>query len=237
MAQLTDALAATVSVITAMGALGTAAFGLVDATKAFGGGVSNVGFASVAKALKPFEPALDRATPDWRTTLRANWINGVAKEDQKTAAKTLIRLGISADIVPTLAAAGHVDAVELARVLAAIQSGAPLTAQDAEVFGRLNAVLDAAMDAGFELGDQRYRNASKLLAGALSVGLANWAGYLLKDTAALGALHPAGGHFGELAVFLWASFVGLVAVPIAPMAKDLASSLQTAAAAVTSLRP
>lgn len=81
MSFVSSALATTVSAITAMGALGTAAFGLVDATKVFGGGVSNVGFGAIVRALEPFNAALESATPNWRATLRANWINGVAKED------------------------------------------------------------------------------------------------------------------------------------------------------------
>jgi hypothetical protein len=188
MSQITEALATTVSVITAMGALGTAAFGLVDATKVFGGGVSNIGFGSIERALRPFGTALESATPDWRATLRANWINGVAKEDQKTAAKTLIRLGISATNVDALATAGHVDQAELHKALDAIGTGAPLSVADAQVFGRFNAVIDAVMDAGYELGEQRYRNACKLVAGVIAVLLALWAGFLVKDLALPGTL-------------------------------------------------
>jgi hypothetical protein len=227
MASWTDAVGVTVSIITAMGALGTAAFGVIDATKAFGGGISNIGFSSVLEALGPYKPALDRATLDWRATLRANWINGVAKEDQKTAAKTLIRLGISSTNVQALAGAGGVDPVVLSRVLAAIESGQPLSVPDAQVFGRLNAVIDAAMDAGFERGDQQYRNASKLAAGVLSVFLAWWAAFLLRDAPPSTLPVEIGAH-----LFWWATLVGVLAVPVAPVAKDLASSLQSAAAAV-----
>ena len=228
MASWTDAIAVTVSIITAMGALGTAAFGLVDASKAFDGGVSNVGFGAVLKALTPFQPALARATGGWRATLRANWINGVAKEDQKTAAKTLVRLGISSTDVEALAGAGGVDATALANVLKVVESGQPLSVQDAQVFGRLNAVIDAAMDAGFERGDQQYRNASKLAAGVFALILAWWAAYLLGDAPA-GTL-PSAIH---ARLFWWSTLVGVLAVPVAPIAKDLASSLQAAAAAVS----
>ena len=232
MAQITDALAATVSGITAMGALGTAAFGLVDATKAFNGGVSNFGFRSILSALAPFRPALERATPGWRATLRANWINGVAKEDQKTTAKTLIRLGISTTNVAALALAGHVDEADLRRVLTAVEEGTPLMVADAQVFGRFNAVIDAVMDAGYELGDQRYRNASKLAAGLVAVALALWAGWFAQSLPVVSALR--GGSYLFSPLFWWSMFAGAVAVPIAPIAKNLASSLQSAAAAVAS---
>ncbi|WP_394890517.1 hypothetical protein ACG873_03825 [Mesorhizobium sp. AaZ16] len=45
-------------VIAATAALGTASFGLVDASKALRGGISNVGFGFIRKALQPFQAAL-----------------------------------------------------------------------------------------------------------------------------------------------------------------------------------
>lgn len=233
MSQVTDALASTVSVITAMGALGTAAFGLVDATKAFGGGISNIGFSAILAALKPFEAALMQATPNWRATLRSNWINGAAKDDQKTAAKTLIRLGISAANVNALATAGHVDPIELQHALTAIEQGAALSVADAQLLGRLNAVIDAAMDAGYELGDQHYRNASKLTAGLVAIGLAVWAGFLVQNLPFAAALDVNPQEYIGSRLFWWALFAGAISVPIAPIAKNLASSLQDAAATVT----
>jgi hypothetical protein len=225
-------LTGTVAAITAVGALGTASFGLVDATKAFGGGVSNFGFNHVLEALAPFQAALDDANKDWRLTLKANWINGVAKEDQKTAAKNLIRLGLNAVKVAAMAAAGHVVAGALGGELAKIQSNTPLTNTDAQVLGRFNGMIDAAMDAGFERGDQQYRNACKVAAALFALVLAIWAGYLL---AASGMLPDVTGTDFPSKV-LWPSvLVGLIAVPIAPIAKDLASSLQAAGAAVKSV--
>ncbi len=228
MSNVTDALAGATAAITALGALGTASFGLVDATKAFGGGVSNFGLGYVLKALKPYEQSLDGANSSWRETIRANWINGVAKEDQKSAAKTLIRLGLSSANSATIAAAGHVDATALQTVLKSVEDGTALTPADALVLGRLNAMIDCAMDAGFERADQQYRNASRVVAGLFCVGLSVWAGQLL-------ALHQAVSL--STTDIIWPSvFAGLVAVPIAPIAKDLASSLQTAASAVQAVK-
>jgi len=47
--------------ITAIGALGTASFALVDASKALDGGASNFGNKILREALARFEPALERA--------------------------------------------------------------------------------------------------------------------------------------------------------------------------------
>lgn len=229
MSNITDALAGATAAIAALGALGTASYGLVDATKAFGGGVSNFGLGYLLDALKPFTPALSNANAFWRASIRANWINGVGKEDQKSAAKSLIRLGLSSANSETIAAAGAVDPKVLQEVLTSVENGTALTSADALVLGRLNAMIDAAMDAGFERADQLYRNASRVTAGLFSVGLSVWAGQLL-------ALHKAVSLSPH--DILWPSVLaGLIAVPIAPIAKDLASSLQAAASAVQAVKP
>src|ERR1700761_2378757 len=92
---VSSTLTSVVGAIAAIGGLGVAAAGLVDGTKAFWGGISNVGFGRIKKALQPFESALKRVDHDWTDTIRAGWINGVPKEDQKATAKSLIRLGLS----------------------------------------------------------------------------------------------------------------------------------------------
>lgn len=245
MSAITDSIGATVGVITAMGALGTAAFGLVDASKAFGGGASRYGLKYVFRALKPYEGALHRANSAWRLGVEANWINGVDKAVQKDAVKTLIRLGLRSSMSEALAAAGGVDPTALHDAMIAIETGHTLTPQQADVFGRFNAVVDAHMDAGFERGDQRYRNAAKLFAAAVSVGLAWWAAYIMWRAQlpiarpVTGALGPSGHatilDFFDSPLFGAATVAGLLAVPIAPIAKDLASSLQAAAKAVTAV--
>lgn len=228
MSSLADAVAATVATITAMAALGTSAAGLVDATKAFGGGVSNFGLGYIKAALKPYEDALNNANKNWPALVRASWINGVAKEDQKTAVKSFIRLGLSTTNAGAIAKAANVDATALTTALQNIQAGKSATPDDANILGRLNGMIDLAMDAGFERADQQYRNISKLLAGVVSVALAVWAGYLLEHSSIPGM---AGQDL------LWPSVLaGLLAVPIAPVAKDLTSSLQAAAKAVQAVK-
>ncbi len=166
----TDSIAATVSVITAMGALGTASFGLVDATKAFFGGVSHLraalrvpGAQTVRGRAHPRQSRMADGRPgqlDQRTT----------QGEQKEVVKTLIRLGLRAENAPPSAKAGGVDPKALEDAMVALESGKKLTPVQADVFGRFNAVIDASMDAGFERGDQQYRNASKLCRGPVLPG-------------------------------------------------------------------
>ena len=101
--------------IAAVGALGAAAYGLVDASKGVMGGMSNAGIRFVKAAVMPLiAPVAAAATPvpiglntqDILKTLRANWLNGVAKADQKAVAKSLVRLTITPETAPSIRASG-----------------------------------------------------------------------------------------------------------------------------------
>lgn len=228
---VSSTLTSVVGAIAAIGGLGVAAAGLVDGTKAFWGGISNVGFGRIKKALAPFESALKRADSDWTDTIRASWINGAPKEDQKAAAKSLIRLGLSSANAAKLANAGNVDAIAFTAVLKAIETGATLTPEQVNLLGRFNGFIDAAMDGGFERADQEYRNASKLCSGVAAVGLAVWGGAILnapKMDFWTYMFHSA--DFGKALV------IGIIAVPLAPVVKDLTSSLQAAVGAMKAVK-
>jgi hypothetical protein len=77
--------------LTAIGALGTAAFGLVDATKAFGGGVNHIGFKRIKATVAALTPT---AQPDILAILQANWFSGADLASQKALAKSLIELNL-----------------------------------------------------------------------------------------------------------------------------------------------
>ena len=217
-----------VAIITGIGALGMAAFSLVDAFKTLpGGGPSKLGYKDLEVVMNRFAAALDlalgpaaqakggKAEAEWRSVVRAHWINGRARGEQKAIVKSLIRLGLTSQTAANLATAGHVDATALAAVATKLEQGAPLTEVDLNLLGRLDASIEAQLDAAFDRADQRYRNGSRVLAGICAIALAFLA------TWALG----------------WQSWqhallVGLLAVPLAPIAKDLASSIQAAAGAL-----
>jgi hypothetical protein len=149
--------------------------------------------------------------------LEANWISGVAKSDQKAKAQALIKLGLASANAPRVAAASHVDAKALTAAVKKLETGAKLTDADLNVLGRMSATIDALLDAAFERADQRYRNVCRLLAGGLCIGL-SWVAWLLwKPTT------------GEAPPSVWAALaVGLLAVPLAPVAKDLTGALSAA---------
>ncbi|MGH7122869.1 MAG: hypothetical protein ACREFI_00755, partial [Stellaceae bacterium] len=70
------------TLLAAAGGLGTAAFGLVDASKACFGGMSNPGFGYIKRAVTPLLAAQGAGAfgrAQILATLKANWLNGVAK--------------------------------------------------------------------------------------------------------------------------------------------------------------
>lgn len=208
----------TISAATA--ALGTAASGLVDATKAFWGGVSNVGFRFIGDALKPFKAALeliDEHEP--LGTVQANWLNGVGKAEQKAAAKNLIRLGLTADTAESMAAdLPSVDGASLKAAAAKMVSGTALTEDEVNLLARFDSIVEARLDAAYERADQKYRNVARVAAAVVAMVLS-----------VAGAIFIAGSTAG--ADYITAIFVGLLATPLAPVSKDLISALTTAVSA------
>ncbi|MDP9151786.1 MAG: hypothetical protein M3O36_17830 [Myxococcota bacterium] len=216
--------------IAAIGGLGTAAYGLVDATKAFGGGMSNPGFGFVRRGVAPFlidTKGLGAAKVI--ETLRANWLNGVAKADQKAAAKSMIHMGLTAANAAKLAEVTGLDPALLqtaaanARSINAASGGQSerrVTTQDMTVLGEFDVIVSAALDQAYERADQFYRNWAKLAAAGVAIVLA-----------------VLGGGIGQ-ENYLWSAhmwsavLVGALATPVAPIAKDLSTSLSTAVKAV-----
>lgn len=206
--------------ILAVAALGTAAFGLVDATKALRGGISNVGFGHLERALKPFAVALEAAVGaeegGWTGLFRAHWINGRAKDEQKAIAVSLIQLGLTPETAVQVAPAGQVSPEALAAAVRSLIEGEELTPAQLNLFSRFKTAVEARMDAAYERADQAYRNAARFLAGVFAVALAVVAARLFYPGTQL----------------ISAALVGLIAVPLAPVAKDLVGTLSAATKAL-----
>jgi hypothetical protein len=205
----------------AIGALGTAAYGVVDVSKGFWGGVSNRGFGDIKAAISQFIPDTGNKSALSLTsilaTLKANWLNGMALGDQKSVAKALIKLNLTGANSPMMALATGVDATVLKSVAEKLPTGAALTKEETDAFGRFDLLLSAVLDRGYQRGEQRYRNSAKLLAVPVAVVLA-----------VLGAWSIAGCDLKSLDV--WRAIIGgVLATPLAPVAKDLASAVQQGA--------
>lgn len=203
-------------VITAVGGLGAAAFGLVDATKVFGGGVNHIGFRGIRAAVQQLTPA-PAPNPGQAVnalsqkkivaTLQANWMNGTDLASQKAIAKSLIKLNLHPQNARALADATGVDPAILSGVATNMAVGTPLSSAESDVYARFDLIVTALLDEAYQRSNQIYRNWTRALAALVAVALAMAGGMVLKIDPALSFL------------------VGLLATPLAPIAKDLSSVL------------
>jgi hypothetical protein len=213
------------SIIAAVGGLGTAAFGLVDATKPLSG-INQLGFPGIRRVVAQLAPGNDTTNSLTHTkiyaTLEANWMNGTDLTSQKAIAKSLVKLYLNPDNAESVGEAAGVDSDVLKSVATKVASGQPLTESESDVFGRFDLIVTALLDETYQRADQAYRNGTRMLAMFISVVLA------LAGNASLHRWRPED--------WCIALFVGLLATPLAPIAKDLSTALATAVNAMQAVK-
>jgi hypothetical protein len=210
---------------TAIGGLGTAAFGLLDAIKAVLSPINLIGFPyirNVISGLTPSEagagsPANSLPQANVVATLRANWVNGTDLVAQKAIAKSLIKLHLSPGNAAALADKTNLDKTLLTQVATSLATGTPLTQEQSDAYSRFDLIVTAMLDEAYQHSDQVYRNWTRALAGSIAVIVAVLGGWNLA---------PAD-YWGSNAM-CQAVLVGLLATPLAPIAKDISSALATA---------
>ena len=219
------------SVTLAVGALGTAATGLVDTTKVFGPiGTSRVGFGFIKKTMERLLPS-DAQTPDSglvradiMDTLLANWLNGMDSGAQIAAATSFVKLHLNPQSSAGLAEATGVDRTLLLNVAQKLkQAGtleSALTADETDTFGRFDLSVATLVDKSYQRADQLYRNVCKSLACVVAVGLAFLANCQMRPS-----------------LKWWqVLLIGLIATPLAPMVKDIANAIQTASDSLSKIK-
>ena len=200
--------------ILATGALGTAAFGVVEALKFTS--LGNAGFAVALRQLGPLTEALHVAYgEDYGSLLRGQY----RAEDRDLMARTLrqgVRIGVTDGNAASIARfLGSMDKAELAAAIKAAESGKNLSSAQRNIIGRFELAADARIDAALTLARARYVDSARIAASLVSLILALAVGANMPDVTMLQAL-----------------IVGLAAVPLAPIAKDVASGIQSAARAL-----
>ncbi|MGO9317284.1 MAG: hypothetical protein ACLPXT_09955 [Terracidiphilus sp.] len=214
-------------IITAIGALGTAAFGLLEALKPVIPWINLIGFGRIratVAALTPDEPNAKQpvnALPQNNIlkSLLANWVNGTDLAGQKAIAKSLVKLHLSAGNAHDLAVAINVDPQLLTQVATSIVSGTALTQSQSDAYARFDLIVTAMLDEIYQYADQYYRNWTRGLAAAIAVVLAFAGGWIMAGSWQNFWLNPD---------MFQAILIGMLATPLAPIAKDLSSGLAAA---------
>jgi len=234
--------------IAAVGSLGVAAFGIVDSIgKAFAFTISRpekrfffhwglpyVGLGVVKRSIRPFHAALLCAYGDEYAEIiaqqyRSDRIDGSAPDTIRQGVRLgLPFMGIHA-AEKLIACVWHMDPVHSLALATALQASttppqippdpcppAPCPPGSVDptlaLAGRFSAALDARINAAFELAEERHETVAKTLSGAVAVAMS------------------VGFNIALAYPFRWAVAlaIGLVAVPLAPVAKDLSTSMQNA---------
>lgn len=204
------------TIVLAVGALGTASFGIVEGLKWTFVGLS--GFRQIPKLLGgPVMKALRVAYgPEYLSLLRAQYRANRTSGELPKSIRQGARVGLTPETAAELAnQIGVVNEADLKAVASTLQKGKDLTDAQRSVLGRYELALDTRIDAALALANDKYIGYIRVLASAISIGIA------------LGVWRTTEGI--EL---LEALIVGVAAVPIAPIAKDLASAIQSAAKAM-----
>jgi hypothetical protein len=214
-------------VITAIGGLGTAAFGLVEAAKSapfFK--INHIGFSHIEQVVASVTPeggSAGKPLNSLRQTnilenLKANWANGTDLASQKSIAKSLIKLHLSEGSAAKVAARTNVDPDLLSAVAAKIAGSTALSQPESDAYARFDLIVTALLDEAYQLSDQKFRNWTRTLAAVVAVMLALAGAWSLDGTERLFW------HRDLVAAFI----VGLLATPLAPIAKDISTALATA---------
>jgi hypothetical protein len=240
--------------VSAVGALGFASMGIVDAAgkallvfdppwlrqRGHPLGLPYAGYAPVLRLVRRVAPALratygesygvliadqyraDRGASQAPDMIRQGVRLGLPYVDHKDALAVVEALwGLPK--AQSLALATALTAPNMTADPAASPGPAPSAPPPTGLAARFATALDTAVQAAFDAAEQSYQAWARFWAGVVAVALS-----LLYHWALAGAGQGAAGWFG----WVLALITGLAAVPLAPVAKDLSSSLSQALSAL-----
>ncbi|MDZ7643541.1 MAG: hypothetical protein U5K76_04490 [Woeseiaceae bacterium] len=203
------------TLVLAVGALGTAAFGIVEALKWTSLGL--LGFSRIGRLLgEPVMAALGVAYgPDYLALLRAQYRAGRRDASLASTLRQGARVGLTPETAAGMArAVGVVAEQDLREVATALAQGEELSAAQRGILGRFELALDARIDAALSLAADRYAGSLRVAASLVAITIALAVGLSRGQDLVLSLI------------------VGVAAVPIAPMAKDLSSAIKAAGRAL-----
>jgi hypothetical protein len=246
----------------AVGALGIASFGVVEAIGKTlfvfdlpGGrrvaGLPYVGFNKIQALIRLVGPALEVSYGrDYVRLIRQQYRARRSKGQAPETIRQGVRLGLpflsqhaAAEVIRAVWGLPESNALQLAAALsqapgsdatsppspaAEDESSAPAPAP-AALAARFATALDSRVQAAFDIAEQVYETRAQFWAGCVAIGLS--LGY--QGATSAWTIPTSGAQFGQWGIAL---LIGLVAVPLAPAAKDLSTSLSDALTALNKIR-
>lgn len=215
--------------VLAAGSLGTAAYGIVDGFK-FSAKFAAAGFHQIRLALgTPIYDALRYAYGSQFTDLmRAQYINGRSSGDLPRTLRQGVRLALNSDNAEVLAAAiGHLDGKALKEAAIAVETGTNVSDQQRSLIARFEVAVDTRVEAALALAENKYKGVMQLRASCVSIVLAVIGSFALNVEQSSEGLS----HAFTFEDFVIALIVGVAAVPLAPIAKNVSTALQSVAKA------
>lgn len=215
-------------VILAAGGLGIAAFGIVEGLKWSRLGVAGFdrGLRLLGELTSALEVAYGRA---WAELLKAQYRQGRTTGELPRTLRQGIRAGLTE--ANAVKIARHLDLAapqtlrEAAQKVEAGKAG-DLSDRERNVIGRFELAADTRIEAALGLADSRYVVAQRVAAGIVALGVALFVAALITGFD--------GSEPGNARTWGFAALVGLSAVPLAPISKDVVSALQAAQQALRS---
>ncbi len=217
-----------VDIILAAGALGTASFGIVEGLKWTP--LGTIGFKSIQKKLgNTVMKALESAYgPDFLDYLTSLYRNSKSSGELSKTIRQGVRIGLTENIARGLAkSVGVVDGVILESVAKSLESGEELSQIQRSILGRFELALDARIDSALADANTKYVGGMRVAASLFSIIISVATAITLFFTES-----SISGLFTMAGILIQSVIIGLVAVPIAPIAKDIVSAIQAASKTV-----
>lgn len=209
--------------VLAAGAVGTAAMGIVEGFKSIK--LTPIGFNELYESIDWSRPAIGRAYgSDYSKLLESLYRQNRSSGELPRILRQGVRIGMDTDNAKSMGEFLLGNGGESLSVIAGkIDQGEELDKMEKKILARFEVAADARIDAALSLAERAYSN-----------GIRKWAFFvsLMLSLLAAFSLHWTLGDKFQSAMYINAVIVGLVAVPLAPIAKDVAKGFQAAAKAI-----
>lgn len=222
-----------VEMVLATGALGTAAFGVVDGLKAFKW-IGSAGFKHIQKTMgaNTYQSLRNTYGPGFVELLEAQYMENRTQGELIRTLRQGVRIGLNENNAPALASeVGVIGGEDLKAIATNISSGDGLSDNQKNMLSRFELAVDARVDAAIALADKSYKSSMRGLAMLAAIGFAQIGAFSMKKFEITDIVSATDKGLFDWQTFLLALVVGLAAVPLAPIAKDVAKALESAAKA------